>query len=292
VLDETRKRQPHLWLEAFHDGRWRAYDPEYGYMGELPASYVPMHRGGELVAWTDSKRAVQSLLTVERQFIPLERLSESGIKWLGVFDFARLPQSARATIALLLMLPLGALVTAFARLILGVKTFGIFTPALLALAAQFVDFATASVIIAVVATLGFLGLAALPKSLSRTPRLSVVFTLVALSMGAGVALLLHLGQGAESVIVLLPVVVLTGLVDGFYAVTYKSGLRFALKQLGWTALASMVCFFLFAREDIGQWLVHHPEVHLATIGLMIWMGGYRSEQLARKKEFEQENKGA
>ncbi|MFT5448074.1 MAG: transglutaminase-like putative cysteine protease [Gammaproteobacteria bacterium] len=43
VLDETRKSQPHLWLEAFHDGRWHAYDPEYGDMDELPASYVPMN---------------------------------------------------------------------------------------------------------------------------------------------------------------------------------------------------------------------------------------------------------
>lgn len=283
VLDEARSRQPHAWLEAFHDGRWHGYDPEYGYAAQLPPSYVPMNRTGALIAWTRTDDPVNTLLLVERQVIALEHLPEGSKSWLAVFDFAALPQIARETVGLLLLLPLGALVTVFVRLILGVRTYGIFSPVLLALAALFVDFSTALVIVAVVAALGFLGLAALPRSLSRTPRLAVVFTLVGLSMGIGVAVLLHLGRSAESVMVLLPVVVLTGLVDSFYEASEKSGLKAALARLAWTAAAAGVCFVILARDDLGQLLVHHPELHLVTMGLMIAMGAYRSHKPAQQK---------
>ena len=61
---------------------------------------------------------------------------------LDIFDLRRLPIELHEVLKVILLLPLGALVTAIVRTIVGLRTFGTFTPTLLALSFVYNDWLT------------------------------------------------------------------------------------------------------------------------------------------------------
>jgi len=92
---------------------------------------------------------------------------------------SRLPVGMQETLAILLLLPVGALITAVFRNIVGLQTFGTFTPSLLALSFLYADWRSGLVILAGVFGIGLAGRSLLDRLRPlMVPRLSVVLTMV------------------------------------------------------------------------------------------------------------------
>ena len=92
-----------------------------------------------------------------------------------------LPIDMHEVLALILLLPLGALVTAVVRTIIGLRTFGTFTPTLLALSFVYNDWRTGLLVFLAVMILGFSSRNLLDKlKLLLVPRLGIILTLVVL----------------------------------------------------------------------------------------------------------------
>ena len=146
---------------------------------------------------------------------------------------------------------------------------------LLALAAVFVDWMSAAITFSLVTLLGVVGRALLPDiGMSRVARLSIVFTLVAFLMALVVSMLSYYHPSLDTGIVLLPIVILTTLVDRVYTVTDEKGPRVALIRLGWTVLAAVLSVFVLMQEALGEWIVMYPEIHAITIAAIIILGRY------------------
>ncbi len=107
-----------------------------------------------------------------------------------IFDLTRLPVKMHEVMSLMLLLPLGALITAFFRNVIGVRTFGTFSPALLAMSFIYAAWGTGIVILIVVVMTGLVGRSLLEKlHLLMVPRLSIVLTLIILCVAFSVSLL-------------------------------------------------------------------------------------------------------
>ncbi len=281
LLEETYAAVPHHWVEVLEDGVWRPYDPRYGYAGDLPGKYVPVKRGGESVFSIDESASPQARYVITRASIPAAISSGIEKNVFDVLDLTRLPPDTRSALAVLLLLPVGALITTFARNVVGVRTYGTFSPTLLAMAAIYVDWLTAAVVVGVVTVIGIGGRALLPGlRLAHVPRLSIVFTLVAIGMVLGVSLMAYGDYVAAGLVVLLPIVILTNLVDRVYSVADEDGLRVALVRLAWTAVVGLVCFLVFLNGRLGDALVRYPELHLFTIALIVSIANYRGRRLS------------
>ena len=115
-------------------GRWAPYDPDNGALHELDYNVVPVrHDAVELVRVTNST-GVRS---------PTRwRASAADPHLLGILDLRHLPGKLHEPIKVVLILPIGALFTAFVRTIIGIRTFGTFSPTLLALAFVYNDWRT------------------------------------------------------------------------------------------------------------------------------------------------------
>jgi hypothetical protein len=195
-------------------------------------------------------------------------------------DLTRLTPGTREVLGLLLLLPLGAMTTEVLRQIVGIRTYGTFTPTLLALAAVYVDWVTAATVFALVTMLGVAGRALLPDlELSRVVRLSVVFTLVASVMALVVSLLIQFDPSVDSAVVLLPIVILTTLVDRIYAIADENGPRVALFRLGWTIIAALASLLILLQRHWGEWLLVYPEMHAITLVAILLLGRYRGRRL-------------
>lgn len=281
VLVEQRRGKPVHWVQVYDEHRWRDFDPTQGFFDRLPDNYVTFSRDGPLIELQGAS-IVSEEYQVSETDIPRMIGNGNHRNPLTILNLARLPLSARATLAILLLLPLGALLNTFVRSIVGVQTFGTFTPAMLALAAIYVDWITATVIFTIVAVVALVGRSRLPGlQLARAPRLTIVFALVALAMALAVSLMAYFDLLTGTQVILLPIVILTSLVDRIYSVADEQGLHSAIIRLLWTGFTAIGCFFILTATWLGEWLVDFPEMHLVTIALILILAAYRGPTLTR-----------
>lgn len=279
-LSLAETRQPKYWAEVYLKERWFALDVEGGYRDTLPPSIVPFRKGRESVFEAENARVSGVRWHIQPATLPRGLLASETPRAFDFLDLTRLAPATREVLGRLLLLPLGALATEVLRQLVGIRTYGTFTPTLLALAMVFVDWVTAATVFVLVTILGVTGRALLPDlELSRVPRLSIVFTLVAMFMALVVSLLIHFDPALDSAVVLLPIVILTTLIDRIYAVADESGLRVALFRLGWTIVAAVASLLILLQTYWGEWLLAFPEMHAITVAVIILLGRYRGRRL-------------
>ena len=256
---------------------------------ELPYNYLAVRRdGGDIVRVTRGAG-------LETHFSALQLPSGLGAgrskhnSLTALADLTRLPLEMHEVLSLILLLPLGGLVTAFFRTIVGIRTFGTFTPSLIALSFVFADWRTGVFVFALVLGVGLVSRSFLDRlKLLMVPRLSTVLTLVVLCIIFCVSLLdmLRLTPGAQAV--LLPMVILTMTIERFYLTSEEDGTGFALQLLAGTVVVSLCCYFVLRWGSVGRFLFAFPEAHLVTIAVLILMGrytGYRLSELLRFRDF-------
>ena len=131
IFADAADHQPHIWAEAWLEGRWVPMDPTYGHFGvaAFPENYLVMRLGdGPLVV----ARAAQVRATYlienlhphgEANYAP----SPARTFWRRI-SLQSLHVSEQHMVEFLLLLPVASLIVAIARTIIGIKTFGIFAP--------------------------------------------------------------------------------------------------------------------------------------------------------------------
>ena len=116
-------------------------------------------------------------------------------------------------------------------------------------------------------------------NLQRTPRLAIVFTLVAMSMSIVVSGISYFDPAVDNTVTLLPLVILTMLVDRIYTVYDERGLHTATVRLAWTVIAAMISLSVLLQTHWGTWLVSYPEMHAITLAIIILIGLYHGPKL-------------
>ncbi|MGA2068783.1 MAG: 7TM domain-containing protein [Thermoguttaceae bacterium] len=275
---------PHVWVEALPGRQWLAYDVENAFAREVPRYFVPVHRGpGEIIRVSDATD-----VTTKYSIAPMPLPPAPPPGPLRVLDLEQLPDKLQRPMELLLLVPLGALVTAFFRTIVGVRTFGTFTPTLLALAFVYNRWQTGLPVVAAVLFLGLSSRRLLDGlKLLLVPRLGIILTLVVLLMVFSVSVMYHFGHAPAGETVLLPMVILTMLVERFFITTEEDNLRFALQLLLATAVLALLVYWVLYWRTVGQVLLAYPELHCFTIAGLILIGrytGYRWTELLRFRD--------
>ena len=286
---DKKDLEPHPWVETFVNQRWEAFDPERGYLREMPPQFVPIRYEAVEVIHGNDLSGLKGKYTIHRIPPPPGILGEGRRRPIEILDLTRLPLETHQVLSLILLVPLGALVTAVFRTIIGIRTFGTFTPTLLALSFIYADWRTGLGIFVVVMVVGLISRSFLDRlKLLLVPRLSVMVTLVVLTMIFGVSLLdyFHLTPTANAV--LLPMVILTMTIERFYVTSEEDGVRFAVQLTAATVFLAFCCYLVLRWEQVGELILIYPEFHLFTIASLVLMGrytGYRMTELWRFRTF-------
>ncbi|MFO8013113.1 MAG: 7TM domain-containing protein [Phycisphaerae bacterium] len=281
VLEPSERPRPHVWAEAYADGRWVPYDPENGYAGELPGHYLPVRRGGTEVVWAAGVDQCRTDFLLRRIQPPVGLAAARRGRPTDALFLTRLPAGAQHTLTLLLLLPAGALLTALFRNMVGVQTFGTFTPSLLALSLAYTDWRIGLGIIVLVLAVGLAGRALLERlRLLMVPRLSVVLTMVVLGMAAATSALVHLGLVPSAAAVVLPLVIVTMVVERFHIGAQEDGIRYALRLLAGTFAVAGCCYLLLQWKGFGRFLLTFPEALLVVAAALVLVGRYSGYRLS------------
>jgi hypothetical protein len=114
---------------------------------------------------------MESRVLPEEDLRPAENTGSGHTRILSALDLTRTPAQTQSALSFLLLMPVGLLITALARSLIGMRTIGTFTPTLLALSQARSDWRIGVVIFAVTFGLGSLCRMVLAKlRLSTVPR--------------------------------------------------------------------------------------------------------------------------
>ena len=283
-LSDNEKNPSTFWAEVYLNDEWVPYHPARGYAEALPHTYIAFDKSGAgIVSFREAKPLTVSLNVLRVDDTPASLQVPDN--WTQVLHFNRLAAEVRDELAILMMLPLGALLTAIIRQFGGAQTYGVFTPTMLALAITYTDTMTTLTIILVTMVGIFIGRPTFDSSINRTTRLSVIFTFVALCMVFGVSILDYMELASDGHLVLLPIVIITSVIDRFFALVEQKSYVTALIRMAWTVLISLFISSLFQWRWVGYHFLAHPELHLVTISLLLFIKDYSGWRLLNLKKF-------
>ena len=214
---------------------------------------------------------------------------------LRILNLRHLPGKLQEPIKVVLILPIGALFTALVRTIIGIRTFGTFSPTLLALAFVYNDWKSGLCIFFVVIATGFVSRSLLDRlKLLLIPRLGIILTMVVMLMVLGISVMNHYkwvpGGTTDGTTVLLPMVILTNLVERFFVTSEEDSIFQAVRLLVSTILMALAIYLLLSSPGLGNLLFDYPELHFFTVAAMILIGrytGYRLTELMRFRNLAQ-----
>ena len=206
-----------------------------------------------------------------------------------IFDLTHLPSEAQKPVALLLLLPIGILVTAFFRNLVGVQTFGTCLPGLLALSFTYADLRTGLIILAV---LLLAVLAARPPlarlKLLMVPRLGLTLTLAVLCLTLAISAMNQFKVNLSAAGMLPALFIAAIIAERFLISMEDEGFRYALRILAGTVFVALLCLVIVKQEALSRSVFIYPEIHFGTAALLILIGrysGYRLSELWRFRSF-------
>ena len=285
-----------IWAEGWVGGRFLPLSPTLGFFGSRPPDLLLLKRGGgaSLVDETGLD-AVSSRFRVLRESLRPEEVASFMVSTnplLAAVSLYRLPVGSQSALRILLVFPLGALVIAVFRNLVGLRTFGTFMPLLVALALRELSLSLGLSLVGSVIALGIVSRLFLDRlQLLLVPRLGVLLCVVVLAITAQSVI----GRGYEVkdlfASVLFPVVILTMMIERFSITTAEEGLGPAVRRLATSTLIAVCIYPIFRIAVLEHLMFGFPELVISIMGILVLIGGYSGYRLAELWRFRSFSRG-
>ena len=267
-----------LWTEAWVADVWVPMSAVHDFFETTPDDYIVLGRSNVPVVEATGVSAIGHRFQSLREHLRPDEIANllapdnRFFAWLSLY---RLPVAWQSVLRVLLLVPLGALVVSAFRNLVGITTYGTFMPVLIALALRDFPLHVGLALVGAVIALGQLARFALERlRLLMVPRLSIVLCFVVLC----VTLFALTGQdtGTSSLFAgaLLPIVILTMLIERVYITTSEEGTREALMRAFWSVGVASAIHPIFRSVTAEYLMFSFPELLIVIMGALIWIGGY------------------
>ncbi len=204
----------------------------------------------------------------------------------GLWSISSLPFNIQQTVKLLMVIPIGLLVTTIFRNIIGINTFGTFTPILLALAFLETKLIWGLVIFLFVIIISIFAKWILDKlKILFISRLSVILTFVVTAMIILIFVSYRTGLEAISSITFFPIVIMIMILERFSIIQVESGTKNSLLLFLGTVVVASIGYLVMSSEIVQFFMLFFPELLLAILGLLILIGCYTGLRLTELWRF-------
>ncbi|MHC5184229.1 MAG: 7TM domain-containing protein, partial [Planctomycetota bacterium] len=288
ILKEKTWTSSHLWVDVWIAGRWIPFCTLNDYFAEKPMRYLVLYYGElPLLKRTRDinfryKFSAKPILAAPGEIEGLKGL----LNLWGLFEDVNIPIEF---LRIILLFPIAAVVVTFSRNILGVLTFGVFAPALLAVAFQGTGLLWGVTLFAFIIALGTVIRLLLEQfELLQTPRLGILLTVTSLTMLAISILSAAKGSSLSSRVSLFPLVIISMIIERFSVMTEEEGLGSAIKVCIMTLLVSCLAYGVIDSEILGSIVLAFPETQLLVLATFFIIGrwpGLRLLEYVRFREF-------
>ncbi|MCR9287759.1 hypothetical protein OAF63_00795 [Saprospiraceae bacterium] len=286
ILENTQKRTSHLWAEVSYQGHWIPFDIINNHFAELPAHYLELYKGDDFLISRTSDIEFYYQFRIKESFQSIASSERKNASLWSLIDFGGIPIDLLRGI---LLLPLAALIVAIFRNIIGLKTFGIFLPALIGLALVKISFIWGLVaFFAVILVVSILHFPLEKLGLLHTPKLVIMLTCVVLTL-LGLSIFgLKNNLESLSTAMFLPVIVLAITAERFAKILVEDNFNDAIQMLASTFFIAFLCYPIFSADLLLGVFLTYPELYFSILGIMILLGrwiGLRVMEYFRFSDF-------
>ncbi|NND40357.1 MAG: inactive transglutaminase family protein [Pseudomonadales bacterium] len=277
------------WIEVHNGRQWQGINSrsgEPGYPGnffiwsyETSTPYEAFGTRDIALNFSASKRSVSQIDLANY----LQRKNDDVFKGLSLDE---LPVKTQHVYSLLLMLPIGAIVVAFMRVVIGVPTFGTFMPILIALAFRETQIVWGIIMFLIIVGIGLLLRIALANlRLLLVPRLAAMLTIVVLIMLSLTLFSSRMGLEQGLSIGLFPMVIMTLTIERMSIVWEESGARETLKETAGTLVVGILGFFAMNNAQLMHLMHYFPELAFVVLAVCLLLGAYNGYRLSELLRF-------
>ncbi|MBW0149152.1 inactive transglutaminase family protein [Marinobacter arenosus] len=287
-LEDARRRQSLMpFLQIFNGEQWLTFDPNTADQG-VPESLLLWRQGSASlldVVGGDNSEVSFSML---RQTVPALQLAtmEFDSNGLGFLSFYELPIEEQSMFRMLLLLPLGALMVAFMRIVIGIRTSGTFMPVLIAVA-----FVQTTLVPGLIAFLSVVSIGLMMRgylsslNLLLVSRISALIILV-IFITAGLSIIgYQMGFNTGMTVTFFPMVIIAWTIERMSILWEEEGAHEVLIQGAGSMFVAISAYLLMSAPLAGHLTFNFPELHLVILGLILLMGQYTGYKLSELKRF-------
>lgn len=192
--------------------------------------------------------------------------------------------SAQAVI-LLLILPIIATIFAFLKQIIGITSFGLYTPSIVALSFLALGWQIGLLFLLFILIMGYLTRSAMKRwRLLYIPKVAIILTVLSFTL----LLLVAIGTAAglafprDTVFILL---IMSALAENFLNLKTEEGWRSAILGIAETVFGSLLCVFIVQSDWLQSTVLAYPELVLLTIFVNIGLGRWTGLRLVEYFRF-------
>lgn len=287
-LEDARRHQNLTRLVQVFDGTdWVLFNPYTGEQG-VPENLLLWHTGGESILDVAGGNRSRVSFSMIHQTVPALDLVKAQYKdsVFSVLSIQHLPIEEQSMFKLLLLLPIGALVVVFMRIIIGLKTSGTFMPILIALA-----FLQTSLVLGLVSFITVVAMGLVLRTyLSRLNLLLIsrIATLVVLVIFIISALSLvgyQMGFNTGMTITFFPMIIIAWTIERMSILWEEEGPKEVMVQGGGSLLVAVMAYTLMQFPIIGHLTFNFPELNFVALALIMLMGQYTGYKLSELRRF-------
>ncbi len=287
-LEDARRRQVLTPMIEIHTGeRWLLFNPQTGETG-VPENLLLWHRGGASVLDVTGGQRSHVSFSMIRQSVSARQLalaksSDSIFSRLGVY---RLPIEEQSMFKLLLLLPLGAAVVVFMRVIIGLQTAGTFMPILIALA-----FLQTSLLPGLISFVSVVGIGLVLRSyLSRlnlllVARIATLIVLVIFVISVLSIVGYQMGYSTGMTITFFPMIIIAWTIERMSILWEEEGPHEVLIQGGGSLVVAVIAYLLMELPLLNHLTFNFPELNIVLLTLILAMGQYTGYKLSELRRF-------
>jgi alpha-L-glutamate ligase-like protein len=278
ILNGKKKKTSHQWVEVFIQDTWVPFDVTNGHFASLPEKYVGLYRGDYYLFkhtpnikfdyyFTSSRKtiapAVYRDIVINNELLPnaSQMLQDLGIPIKASLIF--------------LLFPLSTLLIAFLRNIVGLKTFSIFMPMLVAAALMYTGFWAGLIGLSFVLALAVVSHHILGKfHILKIPRLAAVVTIISITVLYGIVFV-EIPMGVEiGILALFPVIILSFTADNIHEMSSESDWRGLLHSGIGTLVSIVLCYVIFNSILLQGLFSLYPELLFVILLALLYIGSW------------------
>ncbi len=205
---------------------------------------------------------------------------------VGAWTRAVRAQVPLQALNLILILPIIASIIVIARVVVGIDTFGTFSPVIVSLAFLTTGLQWGAIIFVVIVTSGALVRMLLQRlRLQLVSRLSILIATVAGVMAGLTVLGASFGIGALINVSIFPMVIMSSVIENFASSQFEFGTREAVRLTFNTLIMACICYLSIETLGLQSIVLAFPEVILVAVGLNVALGKWRGLRLTEYLRF-------
>jgi hypothetical protein len=270
------------------DGKdWVLFDPESGTQGQSKGVLIWDESNVSLLDVIGGKNSQVHFSMIAQEVSP-KAATESKVNADNLINFSihSLPLEEQSMFKTIMLIPIGALIVVFLRIIVGLKTSGTFMPVLIAVAFVQTQLITGIVGFLLIVGTGLIIRSYLSKlNLLLVARISAVIITVILIISVFTVVAFRIGLTEGLSITFFPMIILSWTIERMSILWEEEGAKEVFMQGGGSLLTSVIVYLAMTNGFIQHLTFNFIGVQLLVLAAILALGNYTGYRLTELRRF-------